>query len=608
MVFGQILKNVLDKNQSVWIPTIGLLGYDKATSKLGLDVYGSGSDNDLIHLISDIKQVSASEAKGILIQEVESLKSSAINQGKYSIEGLGDILFSNGSFQFESKKALFPTDFFGGGQFNPSTFKDNAPKEEANVFENTFIKVEAPKKPEPIIEERKVEEIKKEIEYVPEPEQPKDLFEAAQLDKQEKEGSKSFLNSVKDFFSNVSNKVEEKVEDTVEDIKETAEEVTTQVDEKLGNLVEEITPDFLVSQKDEVKEEDFTTRILNEISEEETEEDDLDEIEEEINEEETEDIFETPKPPIIEEPKSIVIDEPRRKIGHSRYDEGHYTYDLSVEEDKPNRWPLVAGISLGFIAAGFLIAWLIASFQGKQLLGLKPLWETKKAEIKKVEPALVAAADTAKIDTTKALVSAIMDSTINEVVAKVQTTTPASAAQTPIAKTTPKAAPTPVAAPSKTPSTSSAQATIKNTPTPKTPTSTNPVGKKTVAVATEKTKKSESVTSSKEAASISPTKEPKVKKEKDTTSKPTLAKAEKVNIIGKPIATANYTKGNHYLSFGKFKIAAAAVKLKNDMKKKAGIETDIILLDGTYRVVVPYLSKEKAESASKDYVSTTLFE
>ena len=44
------------------------------------------------------------------------------------------------------------------------------------------------------------------------------------------------------------------------------------------------------------------------------------------------------------------------------------------------------------------------------------------------------------------------------------------------------------------------------------------------------------------------------------------------------------------------------------MKKKAGIETDIILLDGTYRVVVPYLSKDKAEAASKDYVSTTMFE
>lgn len=47
MVFSQILKNVLDKNQAVWIPTIGLLGYDKATSKLGIDVYGSGSDAEL---------------------------------------------------------------------------------------------------------------------------------------------------------------------------------------------------------------------------------------------------------------------------------------------------------------------------------------------------------------------------------------------------------------------------------------------------------------------------------------------------------------------------------------------------------------------------------
>ena len=86
------------------------------------------------------------------------------------------------------------------------------------------------------------------------------------------------------------------------------------------------------------------------------------------------------------------------------------------------------------------------------------------------------------------------------------------------------------------------------------------------------------------------------------------AKVVKVNIIGKPYATANYTKGNHYLSFGKFKIASAAVKLKTDMKKRAGIETDVILVDGSYRVVVPFLSKEKAEEASKDYLSTTLFE
>ena len=115
------------------------------------------------------------------------------------------------------------------------------------------------------------------------------------------------------------------------------------------------------------------------------------------------------------------------------------------------------------------------------------------------------------------------------------------------------------------------------------------------------------VASGKEAASIS---EPKVtqKKEKDTSAKLAKAKVEKVNIIGKPYATANYTKGNHYLSFGKFKIASAAVKLKTDMKKRAGIETDVILVDGSYRVVVPFLSKEKAEEASKDYLSTTLFE
>lgn len=624
MVFGQILKNVIDKNQSVWIPTVGLLGYDKVTSKLGLDVYGAGSDSDLIHLISEIKQVSANEARGILIQEIESLKATISKQGKFSIEGLGDLSFSNGSYQFESKKTLFPTDFFGGGNFNPAAFKDNAPKEEPKVFENTFIKVETPKNPEPLQEIQLENTIEKPTVHEP-VEQPKDLFEAANLEKNKNESSKSFLDSVKDFFNTTTEKAEEKLDHAVEEIKETSEEIIEAVDEKLGNMVEGVTPDLAIMEEKEISEEDFTSKILNEISEEEQDEEleELEEIEaneeteEEEEEEETEHFIESST--INEEfakSKMIEIDEPRRNIGNARYDDGYYQYDLSLDEQKPNRWPLVAGLSLAFLAAGFLLAWIIASFQGKQLMGLNPLWDSKKPTVKKSEPALVAKADTAKIDTAKAIASAAVDTVINEVITKVQTSTPdkttAKNNTTPAQPITKAASPAP-AATSKPTSTQTAQITTKNTPTPKTPNSSDLVSKKSVAVATDKSKKTEDKASAKDAASISTTKDDKTaankeSKAKDTASKKTLAKVEKVNIIGKPYATANYTKGNHYLSFGKFKIASAAVKLKTDMKKKAGIETDIILLDGTYRVVVPYLSKEKAEAASKDYVSTTLFE
>lgn len=636
MVFGQILKNVLDKNQSVWIPTVGLLGYDKASSKLGLDVYGSGTDHDLIHLISEIKQVSSGEAKGILIQEVENLKSSAIHQGKYTIEGLGDILFSNGSFQFESKKTLFPTDFFGGGNFNPSAFKDNASKEESNIFSNAFIKVEPPKKeipkvevpivevpkvetPQveiPQVEVPKVEEVSIENNFATEQEQPKDLFEAAAFENEQKPESKSILDSVKDFFSSGTKKVEETIEESTENVQETVEDWSERIKEKVDEVTESISPDLELGKEEEIKEEDFTTRILNEISqEEETDEIEEDDFEEELEKElETEEEIEEEElvaPIVSKEPKTIVIDEPRAKIGNARYDEGYYDYNLTLEDEKPNRWPLVAGLSAAFLIGGFLLAWVIASFQGKQLLGLNPLWNSKKQDIKKIEPT-IAKADTTKLDSAQMKAQiAIADSIRLDSLNKIKTT-PAATAPIAQAQTTPTKAATPATtAPSKTPSTQPAQTNNKNTSTPKTPTSADPVGKKTVAVATEKNKKTDDVSGVKGAASVASNTDTKVskdKKVKDTSAKSTLAKVEKINVIGKPYATANYTKGNHYLSFGKFKIASAAVKLKNDMKKKAGIETDIILLDGTYRVVVPYLSKDKAEAASKDYVSTTLFE
>lgn len=625
MIFGQILKNVLDKNQSVFIPTVGLLGYDKATSKLGLDVYGSGSDSDLIHLIADIKQISHGEARGILIQEIESLKSTVFSQGKYNIEGLGEILFSNGSFQFESKKALFPTDFFSGSNFNSAVFQDNTKKEDANIFSSTFIKVETTKveskKPETTVIDNKISSVETTNEFSPIIEPPKDLFEAAQIEAEQTQKPKSLLDNVKDFFSSSSKKIENKIEETTENIEELLEDTKESVEQQwneavqmVENKVEEIADDADSTPSIDynvppVVEEDFTTKILNEITQDETEldieEDELDQIEEEQIEQTQEEKIEI-APPVIEEPKKIVLDEPRRNIGNARYDEGYYDYDLTLESEKPNRWPMVAGLSALLIGGGFMAAWIIASYQGKHLGSLAPLWNTKKEDVKKAKPIAIQK-DTTVLDTALMANQAntpnnvLKDSSLNKSnnPTTISQTNTQNKAVTPIPEKT-----------SKITSTQPTQTNQKNTTTPKTPLSSDPVSKKSVAVATDKNKNQEVKSSAKDAASISATKDPQdvaKNKVKDTTKK-TIAKLEKVNVVGKPYATANYTKGNYYLSFGKFKIATAAVKLKNDMKKKAGIETDIILLDGTYRVVVPYLSKEKAEAASRDYVSTTLFE
>lgn len=91
--------------------------------------------------------------------------------------------------------------------------------------------------------------------------------------------------------------------------------------------IEEVIEPIAEEQAEEIqvtKEEDFTTRFLNEISEEDDDEvlDDLDE--EEIKEESV----------IIEAPKKIILDEPRRNIGNSRYDDGYYEFDLTQEHEK----------------------------------------------------------------------------------------------------------------------------------------------------------------------------------------------------------------------------------------------------------------------------------
>lgn len=563
MIFGQVVKNILDKHQEVWIPTIGLLAYDKATSKLGLDVYGSGNDQDIIHLISEIKQVSYGEARGILIQEVEAIKSSIKEKGNYAIDGLGEISWKNGSYLFEPKKALFPTNFFGENSFNPTIFQDNTKKEPIkNTFENTFIKVEpkvvTPKetpKVEKIVEpiSPKIEPVE-EKKHIAEVSTPKDLFDATVNEKKE-------------------------VEPIVQDIV-VPEPTIVEKDTEVENLNSNNT-EFTHHEEDvEIIEEKIPTYDLN-ITPVELEPEPIEES-----------IYEEP----IKEVRQLVIDEPRRNIGKAKYDEGYYDFDLTLDDSNQRKWGLVGLLAIGVLALGFFIPWIIASSKGSEFLGLAPLWSSKKPEnIVKKDPIIPTKVDSTIVDSTKLITKA------TDTIAKSIETTISN--QNTTNNTASKAASNTAT----TPTTKSSIATTiqtKNTP-PKTPSTSLNTSKKTLAVATTKIEKTNGVvTTQKEAASLS-TKN----NISDSSSKSSAStKNQKINVIGKPYATANYTKGNYYLSFGKFKVPSAATKLKRDMKTRAGVETDIILIDGTYRVVIPYLSKDKAEAASKDYVSTTLFE
>lgn len=571
MQFGQILKNILDKNQEVWIPTIGLLSYDKATSKLNLDTYGSASDSDLIQLISDIKQVSLGEAKGILIQEVEGIKSEIRTQGKFIIENTGELSLNAGSFVFESKKTLFPTDFFGGGNFNPNSFSNNKPK----VEEVKPILLETPKEVEaPIIE------VKSQLDNFLVVEASKIIEEASKI-VEEKENLKESIEVTKEektgFFDKVKNLTKSKKIDPSEEQNLFTEQIILSDKEDVKEeIIEKNSPEIIeiedkISNQDILDEETFEKENLIE-----------DKVEEPIDF-----IYESKEEPIIETEnkiEQIVITEPRRNIGNSRYDEGFYEFTGSIDENTTRKkWLIIGLLSIAIIGFGLIGAWFASNYFNK-----------KKAISKEV-PVVKPIDTVSKTDTTSKLDSTKSISTVDSFANNAAIAKPIA----PIPTTNSKATSTTPA--SKQPSTQPTQTTSTNTQ-PKTP-SSGPASKKSVAVATKTTNNTTEVKGTKPVDVA-----PKVAKVKDTTTKLKASKEPKYNVIGKPYATANYTKGNYYLSFGKFKIASAASKLKKDMKGKAGVETDIILLDGSYHVVIPYVNKEKAQSASKDYPSTTLFE
>lgn len=597
MQFGQIVKELLNRNNSVWIPHFGLLRYEEGSSKLIFDRVSNGSEDALIAQLSQRNNLSPIEARTMLYNQVSLIKETIASNGKYALNGIGEIIEFDNSYQIlEEKKSLFPSDFFGMSSFDFTENKTStdfySEAEKMKVEETPVAEQKATITPELVQEEKKV--IVEEV--ISEPPIRSDLDSFIEESKQKREEVESTPKEeapslFSDLFAKVKKTTKKKKEEPTreESLFNAIMEEEHRVEE-VAVLEEESVPEEIIVQEAPVEEIEEKEEIapLEIVEEAET-------IEEPIEEEVTTEVEEI-LPEIIEEPEEpteIV----RRNIGRANYDEGYYEHLVTSKSSKSEGirlgrvLPIVAALAI----LAFFIPWIVASFQGKYFLGMNPLFDSnKKSDTKKITktaPIL----DTAKRDS---LAMAKMDST------------PISNNKDTLAKVIPPA-------PAKT--AAAAAPTKQNTTTSVSPVVEKP--KSGIASKPSITKTQNENTPPKTTAGVNSPKKQTKKSEvanatavKDSTKKTAevvsidkKGTAASKAVIGKPYATANYTKGNTYLNFGSFKIPKNAVKLKRDLNK-LGVETDVINVDGTYKVVVSYTNKEKATAAAKDYPNTTVFE
>lgn len=610
MQFGQIIKDILNKDNAVWIPDFGLLRYEDGSSKLIIDQSSVGSEIPLLSLIAQRHNLNAAEAKTMMNNSISVMKSALQSQGKYTIDGIGDIIEFNNSYQvLESKKNIFPSDFFGMSNFDfnqnktstdfyseadkqpfeePVKTNFNAPPTIEVEKTETIIKNEPVSNVTPPIVEPTIaptdhsDEMKSEMDgfiedaisrnETPQQEKSESLFDSfmIKIKGTSKPKKEEPLAEEPNLFSTSDNEVPNNtIEHEVESIRSLDKEDDT--NSKDHNAVQETVIEPIM-------EYDGINRLKEEIDE----DIDEDEIEDEDDEEIEEEVYADDEP--LETITTTYIDPStlsRRNIGKATYDQGYYEHLVNkrVASTSNIRWNLVLPVLGLLLALAFFIPWLVASSQGKNFLGMAPLWGSEKKEEKKVVQAVpTTVVDTASVDSTT--MTSTKDSST-----KLTTSTIPKTEHNIATSTSPKVDKTSGIA------SNTSIATKENTP-PKTFAADNSTAKKQkastgTASASTKTKDSTKVS---EVASSS-------------------SKQSKIpaNVLGKPYATANYTKGNHYLSFGQFKLPKHASKLKKDLNR-LGVETDVVLVDGTYRVVIPYTNKDKAVSAAKDYPNTSVFE
>jgi hypothetical protein len=605
MIFGQLVKDILVKNNKVFIPEIGTIMYREGSSQIIVDHGTQGSTDPLISAITEKGNVGPLEAQTILSNFVSDIKSSLKSNGKYQLEGIGDLIDFNNGFQImEEKKTLFPSDFFGMSNFdlgqNDQEYDFYANVSKESIPEVTIPKVE-PQSITPSIIEEYIPPVKDELaEEVMAP-----VIEVKPIII---ETPPTIIDPVVEALEVIPPNAIEASDDPMpleEKVKKTAKvkEEPIEIEEKptkKPKATKKTKDDKTIVEKIEEKVDSFKEETSDTFAA--LKADLLSDNEEDLDIEEEDDDF-TP----IEtnaniekewiDPSSLA----RRNIGRSDYDQGFYDHLVNADSKSSKlRLGRVLPIILGLAVFGFMATWVAATMQNKLFLGMNPLWETKKSDLAKPvkQAPIVQAIDSVNRKDSNSVIKA--DSVKKNELLPIDPKTKAAIAE-PI-KTIDKPAPgtkpqsTKIGEKQVPPTKLKAETVAKgSTVLDKKATLPKPQNSKTAESKTKDLKKDSTAKSNLKTLKV-----------KDTSSKKQAAKG--IAIVGKPFATANYTKGNHYLSLGNFKIPKNAQMLKMELKKRAGVETDIINVDGTYRVVIPYTNKSKAVEATKDFPNSSIFE
>ncbi len=585
MQISHLLEELLLKHENVFVPQLGQLSYKNTTADmegatfvpakrtLALDVFSSNDDGLLTAAISRKLEISldAAKEKGSLL--IEEVLADIKSNNPLVLKGIGKIVYQNGFQTQELGVAGIPSDFFGLNSIDTSSV--NTSGNSLYDFDSKKIDVT------PAINE--VQEIQKTIEnpvqpvkfVVEEDHTPSeiktidDLFPVEQVETPQEEKDPIDATSQVISLDSLIPQEETPIEVQEEEIQEIETEFAIE-NETVSSWVEEIEASHQQESEDqeepmqevqEVEEADEILLAESEMQEKET-------ILESIYEEETENIVESEEEEApVEQIKYIdTVENENLKKRLSRYDEDlDYVITPTKSDEDSNRggWFKVAALLFLFFGLAFLIPWIYATMQCQNFIGLKPLWNANCKTIAAEKPK----------DTVKAPIVQKMDSvskdTSNQLVV-VPTEEVAKKPENVINNTTPAK---------------------KETPAP---------------IVSNETKKVTPKETPKNVASNAPKKEVKATENPSKENVVKKAKEEAPTKLPKG-ATATYKKGLTYVCFGTFNNANTANRLRSELKSLE-VLTETVLIDGTYRVVIPYVNRKYAEKSAEDFPNTIIFE
>jgi hypothetical protein len=544
-----------------------------AKRTLALDVFSSNDDGLLTAAISRKLEISldAAKEKGSLL--IEEVLADIKSNNPLVLKGIGKIVYQNGFQTQELGVAGIPSDFFGLNSIDTSSV--NTSGNSLYDFDSKKIDVT------PAINE--VQEIQKIIEnpvqpvkfVVEEDHTPSeiktidDLFPVEQVETPQEEKDPIDATSQVISLDSLIPQEETPIEVQEEEIQEIETEFAIE-NETVSSWVEEIEASHQQESEDqeepmqevqEVEEADEILLAESEMQEKET-------ILESIYEEETEKIVESEEEEApVEQIKYIdTVENENVKKRLSRYDDDlDYVITPSKSDEDSNRggWFKVAALLFLFFGLAFLIPWIYATMQCQTFIGLKPLWNANCKTIAAEKP---------------------KDSVITPIVQKTDS----------LSKDTSKnAVVVPVEEVAKKPE----NVAINTTPTKK---------ETATPIVSNEPKKATPKENPKNVASNTPKKEVKATA---NPSKENVAKKAKEEAPAKlpKGATATYKKGLTYVCFGTFNNANTANRLRSELKSLE-VLTETVLIDGTYRVVIPYVNRKYAEKSAEDFPNTIIFE